>query len=226
MTVKGKTVSFEDGSTTQLVGTPFKTDDGGLTYSIDGAPLGTYYPAGVKLSLPKTFRDQPDQDRIWNSQTQNLYVRADSGSTSTAPSSNTATATVKGFPAPLQGRWCSTDGKTCFSLSTFRSENPTSFLFSADPSTSVPGATDYSLCYAPDMGKGQCTTAASMFLRYLPAGTKWNCKMMGAAQFSLDSCRPDYSKAHDTSRARLMIVPNHQQGAQYVDTPPMYRADG
>lgn len=228
LTVTRSTVKVDGGATSTLVDRTFTTDDGGTVYSFIDAPLGTYYPAGPALSLPKTFKgkDDPKQERIWNSQTGNLYLREVTGSAPPASSQKPAASTVKGFPAELQGEWCSKDGKTCFSLSKLRAENPDSFLSSKDKSADVPGATDFTLCYAPNAGKGECTTSASMFVTYFPEGTAWDCKSMGAKKFGFKACKPDYTSAHDTSQARLVIPPNHQHSAQYVDTPPMYRSAG
>ncbi|RII43478.1 hypothetical protein DWB68_02430 [Galactobacter valiniphilus] len=220
-TVTGNTVKTEGGGTSTIVRGPTKMKDGGLMYSSVDAPLGIYYPKDTAIELPAGYelKDVPKQDRIWNGQTVDMYVRAEAG----AASSAAAAPSVKGFPAELQGEWCSMDGKNCFSLAEFRAENPESFLSSKSASTEVRGATEYTVCYVRNMGSDGCTTSASMFLRYLPDGTAWNCKTMGAPRFNFSKCKPDYTKDHDVSKARLVIQPNHQHDADFVDSQPLYR---
>jgi hypothetical protein len=154
------------------------------------------------------------------------------GTTSPAPTSSepsaaptSAAPVVEGFPDELQGKWCSEDGKTCFSASELLAEHPQAFVQSTDPSYKVKGATDFSICLARDMGADSCTTAASMFLRYFPQGVEWNCDAF-AAEGRLDgftSCRADTVVAHDMTKDRLIILPNHQQDTEYIDSVPMYR---
>ncbi|AIY02150.1 hypothetical protein ART_2551 [Arthrobacter sp. PAMC 25486] len=52
--------------------------DGGFLFVGDGAPFGTYYPAGVAIDLPSYYAggDLPEQDRIWNGQTATMMLRA------------------------------------------------------------------------------------------------------------------------------------------------------
>ncbi|WP_394162292.1 hypothetical protein [Galactobacter valiniphilus] len=216
-TVSGKTVKTEGGGKSTIVRGPTKMADGWRMYSFVDAPLGIYYPKGTAIDIPAGYELKvlPKHDRIWNGQTVDMYVRAEAG----AASSAVAAPSVKGFPAELQGDWCSVDGKHCFSPDEVRSENPESFLDSKSASTDVRGTTEYTVCYVRNMGSDGCTASASMFLRYLPAGTDWNCMTMGAPKFNVSECKPDYTKDHDVSKARLVIQPNHQRDADFIDSP-------
>lgn len=51
--------------------------EGGFSFTVPGAPFGTYLPAGVPVALPDYYpgTDLPDQDRIWNGQTGTMLVR-------------------------------------------------------------------------------------------------------------------------------------------------------
>lgn len=133
-----------------------------------------------------------------------------------------ALSAVPGFPAPLQGEWCveAPNQGECFALSDLIDKNPGFALRSSSPSVSVPGATDYVLCYVLDLGE-RCSTAASLFLRYFPEGVEWDCPTMNGFDLACDAT--DQSAKHDTSRARLVKLANHQQGATYFDAPPMYQ---
>ncbi len=54
-------------------------EQGSFTYSAEGAPFGVYAPAGVALELPDYYNggDMPEVERIWNGQTNVLYLRQD-----------------------------------------------------------------------------------------------------------------------------------------------------
>ena len=147
--------------------------------------------------------------------------------TSPAPSAApTSTApVVDGFPDELQGKWCAEDGSVCFSASELLAEHPQAFLQSADPSYTVKGATDFSICLSPDLSADTCTMAASMFLRYFPEGLEWDCARFAeeGRLSGFTSCRADTVVAHDMKKERLIILPNHQQDTQYIDSVPMYR---
>jgi hypothetical protein len=106
-----------------------------------------------------------------------------------------------------------------------REDNPDAFVSSTTDSDDVPGATDITICLAADSGKGECTTSASMFLRYFPAGTRWDCAKAGREgklPYGFDSCDPDYTDEHDPSKPRLIRLPSHQHNKEYVDSVPMY----
>ena len=68
-----------------------------------------------------------------------------------------------------------------------------------------------------------CTTAASMYFTYSPTGVGWDCKAYAEPTYGLPGCDPDFTSAHDTTRPRLRIDPNHQQGELFSDTEPMYQ---
>ena len=67
--------------------------------------------------------------------------------------------------------------------------------------------------------------AASMFIDYYPAGSKWDCKSQ-LGEWGLPTCDPDYTKEHDPTKERIVIRLNHQQDSVYHDSPPMYRVNG
>lgn len=69
------TATYDDGFTASIVDA--YEADGTISYSLSDAPFGTYMPAGLPIDAPYDigFADQPDQDRIWNSQSGPLLVR-------------------------------------------------------------------------------------------------------------------------------------------------------
>jgi hypothetical protein len=81
LTVKLPKVTYDDGSSYTIVGKPFRQEDGGLQYSFEGAPFGAFYAAGTKIDIPDHYSgaDLPQQDRIWNAQTGDLFVREQTG---------------------------------------------------------------------------------------------------------------------------------------------------
>lgn len=54
-------------------------EQGSFSYSAEGAPFGVYAPSGVALDLPDYYEggDMPEVERIWNGQTNVLYLRQD-----------------------------------------------------------------------------------------------------------------------------------------------------
>lgn len=69
------TATYDDGFTASIVDA--YESDGTISYSLSDAPFGTYMPADLAIDVPYDvgFSDQPDQDRIWNSQSGPLLVR-------------------------------------------------------------------------------------------------------------------------------------------------------
>lgn len=148
------------------------------------------------------------------------YPAATTPSRSPSP----AAAAIPGLPDALSGKWCTrATPTTCFDAAELKKRTPTVQVETAGPSERVPGAMDYTLCVQLDLGD-HCTTASSIYLRYFPAGTPWNCaRWLAASGTPLPSCEPDYTSAHDPSEPRLIVRPNHQQAPTYIDSPPMYR---
>lgn len=77
VTVELPTARYDNGNTLELRERVNTVNDGGKYYMGPGAPFGTYYPAGMSISLPDYYpgADLPDQDRIWNGQTATMLVR-------------------------------------------------------------------------------------------------------------------------------------------------------
>lgn len=207
-------VYHEAGGADELVG-PHAMPDGTESYSVPGAPFGTFYPAGTPVDIPEYYAgsDIIDQDRIWNSQSGVMLLRE-------------AQPSTVNFPAQLQGDWCSTDAaRECFSLATTLVANPDAFVQSVSRSDFIDGATEISLCLVADIGPESCSTAASMFFRFFPEGVEWDCGKLaseGALPYGFTACSPDYTLAHDVFKDRLIRVPNHQHDAAYTDSVPMY----
>lgn len=222
VTVELPMATYDDGTSVDITahGSPWDQGKGVLAYSTADAPFGSFYPAGVPIDLSHdpSLTDRPDEDRIWNSQDGTFLVRDE------APTATEPTATEPAFQ--LDGRWRSRDGSVELSMDELREDNPAAFVADRTPSTLVPGATDVHVCLAADLGPGECSTAASMFLRYLPAGVEWDCARAGREgrlPFDLTRCDPDFSAEHRTDEARLLRLPNHQHSADYVDSMPMYQ---
>lgn len=128
---------------------------------------------------------------------------------------------IPGVPAELAGKWCTTSGSPCFSFADLRKDHPDAAVEWSGP-IDKPGVTRFQLCLEMDLGDS-CTTAASMYLDYYPAGIGWDCPTYAVAA-GWPRCDPDYTSAHDTSQERLAQVPNHQQNLDaYIDADPMYR---
>lgn len=77
VTVEVPSATFDDGLIVELfvAGEP---GDGVIDYGMEGAPFGSFYPAGVAIDpLPDYYpgSDRPDEDRIWNSQTGTMLLR-------------------------------------------------------------------------------------------------------------------------------------------------------
>jgi len=136
------------------------------------------------------------------------------------------------IPAELRGEWCTRvpaednsvtvqphgDG-FCFSLAGIADEFPDWFIDGYGPDDFVEGAKQMHICLINDLDDS-CTTAASMYLVYYPAGVAFDCNALWGPDWP---CEPDYTWAHETDKPRLAIVPNHQQDVVYHDVPPMYR---
>ncbi|WP_454698233.1 hypothetical protein [Arthrobacter humicola] len=145
------------------------------------------------------------------------------GQFSTPSSPPSAAAYIPGLPNALSGTWCtrSTPGK-CFSAAEIKKASPEARVMEPSPSTQAPGATDYVLCVKMDLSD-HCTTASTIYLRYFPAGVTWNCVQTQVVLNDWPACEPDYTSSHDSSQPRLLILPNHQQSPDFIDSPPMYR---
>lgn len=146
----------------------------------------------------------------------------------TSPPPPPAPSVIPGLPAELSGNWCTEPSGTipaeCFSDTDKKKQFPQIRVDSIDQADRVPGAKDLHLCIQMDLGN-DCSMASSIFLRYFPAGVGWNCtKSEVPGDYNFPACAPNYSSAHDVSRPRLVRLLNHQQGTNYVDTPPMYRS--
>jgi pimeloyl-ACP methyl ester carboxylesterase len=124
------------------------------------------------------------------------------------------------FPEELAGEWCSRDGSSCFSLTDTLARWPT-FSVQDVSSGEAPGTTRFSVCFELDLGDG-CTTAAAGYYDYFPVGVGWDCNAQ-AEMIGRERCAPNFTNEHDSSLERLKLVPNHQQGEDYWDSPPMYR---
>lgn len=222
--VRGDLIMYESGQRARVLageGDFVSTIAEGATSCDEGttgscAPLGQLVPAGTTVEIPdyaQGVTDDVSLDRIWDGQAGVLYMRE-------------PLTTAADFPAELQGSWCSDDGDVCFGADDLLAEYPLAFVNSTSAAEYVPGAKDFALCVARDMGEDGCTTAASMFLRYFPKGTEWDCDQWGKEgrlPFGFTSCLADTVVAHDVAKERLIIVPNHQQAQEYVDSVPLYR---
>jgi len=179
------------------------------------APLGQLVPAGTAVQIPDYaagVTDVIDADRIWDGQGGVLYVRE-------------ALPTEQNFPEDLRGDWCSEDGTVCFSLNDLLAEHPFAFLQSTAETSHVPGAVDASLCLVADLGPEQCSTAASMPLRYFAEGVKWDCAayVKKVQLGEITECDPTTVVKHNTSKDRLLMLPSHQHDQKYIDSEPLYR---
>lgn len=179
------------------------------------SPLGQLVPTGTAVKIPdyaEGVTDDPTVDRIWDGQGGVLYVRE-------------ALPTAESFPEQLRGEWCAADGSMCFSLDDLLEEQPLAFIGSFADTTNVPGAVDYQLCLAADLGPQHCSMAASMSLRYFAAGAEWDCNEYAkkAEYGNFTTCDPATVVEHDSSKERLIRMPNHQQDDRYIDSMPMYR---
>lgn len=127
------------------------------------------------------------------------------------------------YPDDIQGEWCQAeDASQCFSLTTLLAEHPSTFMQGdvGFPSPYQPESRSYVICLEHDGSDwDSCTTAATMYLTYYPEGVDGDCENI--ATFGWPACENGY--AHDTSKPRLVIQANHQQGDLYWDMPPMYR---
>lgn len=132
-------------------------------------------------------------------------------------SSDSSAASV---PAEIAGQWCPRVGDAgCMDFTSFLRVHPqATFSASSDGDS---GTTAYSVCIN---GPGDCVTASMMYLEYFPPGVPWNCTATNTNDL-WDGCAPDYSADHDATQPRLVIRPNHQQGEQFVDTPPLYKVE-
>lgn len=134
--------------------------------------------------------------------------------------------TVPGIPGELGGKWCSrlNPGK-CFSIVEKKAQYPDLFLEDSYPAADAPGATDYALCLGHEGGNNSCAVAYSIYVRYYPVGIGWDCSK-NYYHKQLPTCVPDFSHAHDLTKPRIVVLPNHQQGTAYYDSEPMYLVGG
>lgn len=146
--------------------------------------------------------------------------RSPTPSVDATPTSNDAW-----LPAELRGTWCNSDGTYCLSGGDLHSEYPTVRVESVSATPEVVGAVDYTFCL-DDMDSDFCSVAASMYLRYFPAGVGWDCVAVEVVAQGWPGCSPDFSGRHDLSLPRLVVLPNHQQGTMYEDTEPLYLTTG
>jgi len=148
------------------------------------------------------------------------------GEKTTAPPPPSAVS-IPGLPPELSGNWCTpSNGSTpaaCFSDADIKQRYPQARVYDKIPASEAPGATDFTLCLEMDLGD-HCSMASTMLLRYFPAGAGWNCVQSEVVGLHWPACDPDYTYLHDLSKPRLVRLLNHQQGNNYVDSPPMYRA--
>ena len=144
--------------------------------------------------------------------------------TAPPPSASGDAALPAGWPDELAGDWCpASDPGSCFSVASLLDEWPNTQLRYTDPSTAVDGTTDMTICLDLDL-EDSCTTSMSMYLRYFPVGVEWDCTALEVEEHGWPDCYPDYTSSHDSSKPRLVVLPNHQHSTDYVDTEPMYRA--
>lgn len=138
------------------------------------------------------------------------------------------TPALPGLPTELSGRWCTRTGdEECFEASEIMERFPDAHV-DGDPYVdgSIPGSTGFSICLYTEFDDGGCTTASTIYLRYLPAGVEWDCRLIEVQGAGWPDCEPDYTADHDSSEPRLVVLPNHQQDVVYHDAPPMYRVGG
>ncbi|MBE4716586.1 alpha/beta fold hydrolase [Pseudarthrobacter sp. AB1] len=132
---------------------------------------------------------------------------------------------VPGFPAELKGKWCShLNPDNCFSIADKKARFPDLFVAYSGPAVDAPGATDYQFCIEHVPGNS-CPPLVSMGVRYYPTGIGWDCSKNYYAE-QLPTCDPDYSAAHDITKPRIIVPPNHQQDRVYHDSEPMYLVSG
>jgi len=133
--------------------------------------------------------------------------------------------TIPGLDASLNGKWClRSDPTDCFDPSSYAKKFPRAFVYSVGADDDVSGATIYDICLEPDLD-GTCSMAATMLLRYLPAGVAWDCDAIMVESGRWPGCALDYSEPHVSSLPRLVHMYNHQQDEVYHDPEPMYRSD-
>lgn len=135
------------------------------------------------------------------------------------------TAGMPGLPVALSGEWCTRIGeKTCFNAGEIMSEHPAAFVDGEgyeDPD--VPGSVQYSICLEEEFSDGGCTTASTIYIKYFPVGSSWDCQSVKVDREGWPACEPDYTAAHDSTQPRLLVLPNHQQDSVFHDSPPMYK---
>jgi hypothetical protein len=85
--VKLPKATYEDGTVVDITAhdSPWSHEKGVFEYAMEDAPFGTYYPAGVPLKGydGSAGEDPIHHDRIWNSQTATLYLRASASESTT-----------------------------------------------------------------------------------------------------------------------------------------------
>lgn len=147
------------------------------------------------------------------------------------PADSDSDATIAGLPDELKGTWKDSLTGECFSFNGLASQYPDVWISDRGPGSDTEPAW-FEICFVPDDGTRSChSTAESANYEYFPAGLEWNCQAAldrrnATQDWAFTKCDPDYSYLHDTSRPRLLNVPNHQMNDTYVDSPPYYRVDG
>lgn len=71
------TIEYDSGTIDRLnrYGDPSRRADGTIEYSVTDAPLGTYYPAGVKIRGASVKCGKISQDRMYSSQSGDCMLR-------------------------------------------------------------------------------------------------------------------------------------------------------
>lgn len=195
-----------------------ETSDGTLL-DIYAGPSGQLYTDKALVPPTDRFRVTGRADSYETSYLPGANGRPELSTSALSPaaSSDQPSAAV---PEEIAGRWCARVGDAgCLDFASFMREHPQA-TFSASPGGDA-GTTSYSVCLN---GPGDCVTATMMYLEYFPPGATWNCAATNTNDL-WDGCSPDYTADHDPAQPRLVVRPNHQQGEQFVDTPPLYRAE-
>lgn len=106
--IKLPNATYDDGTTVNITAhdSPWNRGQGVFEYAMADAPFGTYYPAEVPLKDydGSAGEDPTRQDRIWNSQTQILYLRASASTPTTTPAQRASDQPgADGSCGPLKG---------------------------------------------------------------------------------------------------------------------------
>jgi len=119
-----------------------------------------------------------------------------------------------GIPTELQGTWCSaTDKSKCINFADLRAWWPEMTVELTEQGDEASRYYEFCLEGEP------CSTSTAALFEYLPVGVGWNCEDV---MEYFDSCKPDYTDAHDVSKPRVRLIPSHQQNEYFIDTEPLY----